>query len=126
MKRSMSRQAEAERERRAQVIAAEGEFQASTKLSQAAGTMAATPGALQLRLLQTIVEVAADKNTTLVMPFPVEIVRFLDHHTPPVASEATASGPSTSRHGGSENSMGASPGPSVSPELANGSLMTAS
>jgi regulator of protease activity HflC (stomatin/prohibitin superfamily) len=78
MKRSMSRQAEAERERRARVISADGEFQASAKLAQAAQAMAATPGALQLRLLQTIVEVAADKNSTLVMPFPVELLRFFD------------------------------------------------
>ena len=76
MKRSMSRQAEAERERRARVIAADGEFQASHKLAQAAEAMAATPGALQLRLLQTVVEVAAEKNSTLVMPFPVELLRF--------------------------------------------------
>jgi regulator of protease activity HflC (stomatin/prohibitin superfamily) len=79
MKRSMSRQAEAERERRARVIAADGEFQASQKLSQAAQAMAATPGALQLRLLQTVVDVAAEKNSTLVMPFPVELLRFFDH-----------------------------------------------
>ncbi len=78
MKRSMSRQAEAERERRARVIAADGEFQASEKLSQAAQAMAATPGALQLRLLQTVVDVAAEKNSTLVMPFPVELLRFFD------------------------------------------------
>lgn len=79
MKRSMSRQAEAERERRARVIAADGEFQASTKLAQAARAMADTPGALQLRLLQTVVDVAAEKNSTLVMPFPVELLRFFDH-----------------------------------------------
>jgi regulator of protease activity HflC (stomatin/prohibitin superfamily) len=78
MKRSMSRQAEAERERRARVIAADGEFQASKKLSQAAAAMAATPGALQLRLLQTVVDVASEKNSTLVMPFPVELLRFFD------------------------------------------------
>ncbi|ADG98821.1 band 7 protein [Segniliparus rotundus DSM 44985] len=78
MKRSMSRQAEAERERRARVIAAEGEFQASEKLAQAAERMADTPGALQLRLLQTVVDVAAEKNSTLVMPFPVELLRFFD------------------------------------------------
>ncbi len=78
MKRSMSRQAEAERERRARVIAADGEFQASKKLSEAAEAMAATPGALQLRLLQTVVDVAAEKNSTLVMPFPVELLRFFD------------------------------------------------
>ena len=87
MKRSMSRQAEAERERRARVIHADGELQASAKLAQAAGAMANTPGALQLRLLETIVEVAAEKNSTLVLPFPVELLRFLEQHTP------TAAGP---------------------------------
>jgi len=79
MKRSMSRQAEAERERRARVISAEGELQASEKLAQAAATMADTPAALQLRLLETVVEVAAEKNSTLVLPFPVELLRFLEH-----------------------------------------------
>jgi regulator of protease activity HflC (stomatin/prohibitin superfamily) len=78
MKRSMSRQAEAERERRARVITADGEFQASQKLASAAAAMADTPAALQLRLLQTIVEVAAEKNSTVVLPFPVELLRFLD------------------------------------------------
>ena len=78
MKRSMSRQAEAERERRARIITADGELQASYKLSEAAATMADTPAALQLRLLQTIVEVAAEKNSTLVLPFPVELLRFLE------------------------------------------------
>jgi regulator of protease activity HflC (stomatin/prohibitin superfamily) len=78
MRRSMSRQAEAERERRARVIAADGEYQASTKLSEAAQAMSATPGALQLRLLQTVADVASEKNSTLVMPFPVELLRFFD------------------------------------------------
>jgi len=82
MKRSMSRQAEAERERRARIITADGELQASQKLSQAAATMADTPTALQLRLLQTVVEVAAEKNSTLVLPFPVELLRFLEAQTP--------------------------------------------
>jgi regulator of protease activity HflC (stomatin/prohibitin superfamily) len=82
MKRSMSRQAEAERERRARVITAEGELQASQKLSEAADTMANSPAALQLRLLQTVVEVAAEKNSTLVLPFPVELLRFLERATP--------------------------------------------
>ncbi|MEO6711799.1 MAG: slipin family protein, partial [Mycobacteriales bacterium] len=82
MKRSMSRQAEAERERRARIIAADGEFQASQKLAQAARTMSDDPAALQLRLLQTVVEVAAEKNSTLVMPFPVELLRFLDKAVP--------------------------------------------
>jgi regulator of protease activity HflC (stomatin/prohibitin superfamily) len=90
MKRSMSRQAEAERERRARVIAADGEFQASTKLAQAARAMDATPGALQLRLLQTVVDVAAEKNSTLVMPFPVELLRFFDRITPTAVEDPPA------------------------------------
>jgi regulator of protease activity HflC (stomatin/prohibitin superfamily) len=76
MKRSIARQAEAERERRARVITADGELQASEKLAQAAETMTVHPAALQLRLLQTVVEVAAEKNSTLVLPFPVELLRF--------------------------------------------------
>jgi regulator of protease activity HflC (stomatin/prohibitin superfamily) len=83
MKRSMSRQAEAERERRARVIAADGEFQASRRLADAGRAMAETPGAFQLRLLQTVVDVAAEKNSTLVMPFPVELLRFFDQRTNP-------------------------------------------
>ena len=81
MKRSMSRQAEAERERRARVISAEGELQASEKLAEAAATMAKAPAALQLRLLETVVQVAAEKNSTLVLPFPVELLRFLEERT---------------------------------------------
>lgn len=81
MKRSMSRQAEAERERRARVIAADGEYQASRRLADAARTMGATPEAFQLRLLQTVVDVAAEKNSTLVMPFPVELLRFFEKAT---------------------------------------------
>jgi regulator of protease activity HflC (stomatin/prohibitin superfamily) len=98
MKRSMSRQAEAERERRARVIAADGEFQASTKLAQAAEAMSDTPGALQLRLLQTVVDVAAEKNSTLVMPFPVELLRFFEHATgtaAPAPAAAAATPPAT-------------------------------
>ena len=78
MKRSMSRQAEAERERRARVIIADGEFQASTRPAQAGRALSADPSALQLRLLQTVVEVAAEKNSTVIVPFPVELLRFLD------------------------------------------------
>jgi regulator of protease activity HflC (stomatin/prohibitin superfamily) len=83
MKRSMSRQAEAERERRARIITADGEYQASKRLAAAANVMARDPAALQLRLLQTVVEVAAEKNSTLVMPVPVELLRFFDKLTPP-------------------------------------------
>ncbi|HEY2442758.1 MAG TPA: SPFH domain-containing protein [Streptosporangiaceae bacterium] len=82
MKRSMSRQAEAERERRARIISADGEFQASKRLAAAANVMARDPAALQLRLLQTVVEVAAEKNSTLVMPVPVELLRFFDKNAP--------------------------------------------
>jgi regulator of protease activity HflC (stomatin/prohibitin superfamily) len=91
MKRSMSRQAEAERERRARIISADGEYQASKKLAQAATVMSADPAALQLRLLQTVVEVAAEKNSTLVMPIPVELLRFFDRaarNVSPPAAEA--------------------------------------
>jgi regulator of protease activity HflC (stomatin/prohibitin superfamily) len=81
MKRSMSRQAEAERERRARVISAEGELQASQKLAEAAAKMAQAPAALQLRLLETVVQVAAEKNSTVILPFPVELLRFLEGRT---------------------------------------------
>ncbi len=90
MKRSMSRQAEAERERRARVISADGEYQASRKLAQAAAVMAADPAALQLRLLQTVVEVAAEKNSTVVMPVPVELLRFFDRAAPAAAPRRPA------------------------------------
>jgi regulator of protease activity HflC (stomatin/prohibitin superfamily) len=95
MKRSMSRQAEAERERRARIITADGELQASEKLAHAAQVMAEHPAALQLRLLQTVVEVAAEKNSTLVLPFPVELLRFLERSTPQPADAqpATAASP---------------------------------
>ncbi|MFF4901418.1 slipin family protein [Streptomyces sp. NPDC001068] len=99
MMRSMSKQAEAERERRARVIAADGEFQASQRLTDAAATMADTPGALQLRLLQTVVDVSAEKNSTLVMPFPVEMLRFFDHQSRETDDEAEANGRLVRRSG---------------------------
>ncbi|HUL25736.1 MAG TPA: slipin family protein, partial [Streptosporangiaceae bacterium] len=92
MKRSMSRQAEAERERRARIITADGEYQASKRLAAAANVMARDPAALQLRLLQTVVEVAGEKNSTLVMPVPVELLRFFDKMIPqpPAGQPASA------------------------------------
>ncbi|MEV0450629.1 slipin family protein [Streptomyces sp. NPDC050600] len=78
MKRSMARQAEADRERRARVINADAELQASKKLAEAARQMEDTPSALQLRLLQTVMAVSAEKNSTLVLPIPVELLRFLE------------------------------------------------
>jgi len=82
MKRSMSRQSEAERERRARIITADGEYQASKRLAMAANVMARDPAALQLRLLQTVVEVASERNSTLVMPVPVELLRFFERMAP--------------------------------------------
>jgi regulator of protease activity HflC (stomatin/prohibitin superfamily) len=121
MKRSMSRQAEAERERRARVISAEGELQASEKLAAAAATMADNPSALQLRLLETVVQVASEKNSTLVLPFPVELLRFVERLTPAATPDpapgshgieaerlgASGSGPATAEGVGTELSDGA-------------------
>jgi regulator of protease activity HflC (stomatin/prohibitin superfamily) len=97
MKRSMSRQAEAERERRARIITADGEYQASKRLAAAANVMARDPAALQLRLLQTVVEVASERNSTLVMPVPVELLRFFDKY--PSSAQSGGGG------GGEENSL---------------------
>lgn len=88
MKRTMARQAEADRERRARIITADGELQASKKLAQAADAMADSPAALQLRLLQTMVEVASEKSSTVILPFPVELLRFLEHSSLPHATQA--------------------------------------
>ncbi|MCX7827633.1 MAG: slipin family protein [Thermanaerothrix sp.] len=79
MKRAMARQAEAERERRAKVIAAEGELQAARALSEAAGVMESSPITLQLRYLQTLREVASEKNSTTLFPLPIDLIRpFLE------------------------------------------------
>ena len=79
MQRAMARQAEAERERRAKVIAAEGEFQASQRLREAADVMSANPTTLQLRFLQTMLEMGNERASTIVLPLPIELFRpFLD------------------------------------------------
>jgi regulator of protease activity HflC (stomatin/prohibitin superfamily) len=75
MQRAMARQAEAERERRAKVIAAEGEFQASERLKDAANVMAQNPIALQLRFLQTMLEISSERSTTMILPLPLELLR---------------------------------------------------
>jgi len=75
MQRAMAKQAEAERERRAKIIHAEGEYQASEKLAEAAAVIARHPIAYQLRFLQTITEVSAEKNSTLVIPIPIELLK---------------------------------------------------
>lgn len=76
MRRAMSAQAEAERDRRARIISADGERQAADALAQAAATLEASPGAMQLRLLSTMSEVATERNSTLVLPIPIELMRF--------------------------------------------------
>ncbi len=81
MQRAMSRQAEAERERRAKVIAADGEFEASEKISQAAAVIAREPGAMQLRYLQTMLEMSDEQSSTIVMPFPMELGKMLEGFT---------------------------------------------
>jgi regulator of protease activity HflC (stomatin/prohibitin superfamily) len=79
MQRAIAKQAEAERERRAKVIHAEGEFQASQKLADAANIIATAPSALQLRFLQTLTEIATEKNSTIIFPVPIDLIKpFLD------------------------------------------------
>ena len=77
MQRAMARQAEAEREKRAKIIHAEGELSASEKLSQAAAIIDSVPGAMTLRYLQTLTEIAAEKNSTIIFPLPIELMRML-------------------------------------------------
>jgi regulator of protease activity HflC (stomatin/prohibitin superfamily) len=79
MQRAIAKQAEAERERRAKVIHAEGEYEASTKLAEAATVLQKQPAAIQLRYLQTLTEVGEEKNTTIVFPLPVDIIRAWLH-----------------------------------------------
>ena len=78
MQRAMAKQAEAERERRAKIIAAEGELQASQKLGEAAAIISASPGALQLRQLQTMVEISAENSSTVIFPIPIQLLDALD------------------------------------------------
>jgi regulator of protease activity HflC (stomatin/prohibitin superfamily) len=78
MRRAMARQAEAERDRRAKVIHAQGEFEAAKRLAEAAKEMATEPGAMQLRLLSTLSDVTEEKSSTLVFPVPIELLRFAD------------------------------------------------
>jgi regulator of protease activity HflC (stomatin/prohibitin superfamily) len=91
MQRAMARQAEAERERRAKVIAAEGEVQAAAKLSEAARVIAENPAALQLRLYQTLVEVSAEARSTIVFPVPIDLMGGTAARTSaPAAGQPTA------------------------------------
>jgi regulator of protease activity HflC (stomatin/prohibitin superfamily) len=82
MQRAMARQAEAERERRGKIIAAEGEFQASERLKDAADVISLNPTALQLRFLQTMLEISSERSTTMILPLPLELFRpFLEKYT---------------------------------------------
>jgi regulator of protease activity HflC (stomatin/prohibitin superfamily) len=91
MQRAMAREAEAERERRAKVINARGELQAADELTQAAETMSRSPASLQLRYLQTLLELGADQNSTVVFPLPIDIVgAFIDRFAPQAAEQAAA------------------------------------
>jgi regulator of protease activity HflC (stomatin/prohibitin superfamily) len=82
MQRAIAKQAEAERERRAKVIHADGEFQAADKLTQAADIISRNPQALQLRFLSTLTEIAAEKNSTIVFPLPLELLRAFSYEKP--------------------------------------------
>ncbi|HEY1013048.1 MAG TPA: slipin family protein [Herpetosiphonaceae bacterium] len=109
MQRAMARQAEAEREKRAKIIHADGEFQASKMLAEAADVIAQEPVTLQLRYLQTLTEIAVEKNSTLIFPFPIDLVRpFLEmtgmnsagsaHRPAPPTRPAPAPAPAPSHH----------------------------
>ena len=91
MQRAMARQAEAERDRRAKIVAAEGELQASEKLSQAAKMIATAPGAMQLRQLQTMAEIATENASTIIFPIPVEILEAVRQIPQAIATAAVAS-----------------------------------
>ncbi len=93
MRRAMGRQAEAERERRSKVIHAEGEKEAASALGEAAATLERSPGAMQLRLLSTMTEVAAERNSTLIFPVPVELLRFAERAADALQALPTGSEP---------------------------------
>jgi regulator of protease activity HflC (stomatin/prohibitin superfamily) len=92
MQRAMAKQAEAEREKRAKIINADGEFQASQTLANAAQIIGTQQGALQLRFLQTLVEIGTEKNTTIVLPIPIELFRPILEAT---SSRPTSPGPTS-------------------------------
>jgi regulator of protease activity HflC (stomatin/prohibitin superfamily) len=99
MQRAMAKQAEAEREKRAKIINAEGEFQASQTLANAAQVISSQQGALQLRFLQTLVEIGYEKNTTIVFPIPIDLIRPILDIMPKPPAEAPPSSPALPRQG---------------------------
>lgn len=101
--RAMARQAEAERERRAKVIAATGELEASRELSEAARTLASAPGSMQLRSLQTLAEVATEHNSTLIFPIPIELLEYMRRpgaEPVPIVAPAPRPAPAAGEGGG--------------------------
>jgi hypothetical protein len=130
----MSRQAEAERERRAKVIAATGELEASRELSEAATTLASAPGSMQLRSLQTLAEVATEHNSTLIFPIPIELLEFFrrgsadevtpfavppPQPTPPTSSASPSSPAAVAPVQGAAAAIGATTATRGGPEGAN-------
>ena len=93
MQRAMARQAEAERERRAKIINAEGEFQAAERLAEAGRIMSAQPATLQLRFLQTLSEVATERNSTIIFPVPIDLIQTFMRQTAAVAGGANGGAP---------------------------------
>ncbi|MCX5805130.1 MAG: slipin family protein [Proteobacteria bacterium] len=81
MQRAIARQAEAERERRAKIIGAEGEYQAATKLSEASEILSQNPMALQLRYMQTLIEISTEKNSTIIFPLPIDLIKMFMEKT---------------------------------------------
>jgi len=112
MQRAMARQAEAERERRAKIINAEGEFQAAERLAEAGRIMAATPTTIQLRFLQTLVEVASERNSTIILPVPIDLLRIVMDKAGALIPAQTAGG-----------TPAAPATPAVTPELPASSAM---
>ncbi len=100
MQRAMAKQAEAEREKRAKIIHAEGEYQASAQLAKAAGVIGSQPNAMQLRYLQTLTEIAVEKNSTIIFPLPMDLVEPLMNvmKRQPEAQQAPIDGPTQNGH----------------------------
>jgi regulator of protease activity HflC (stomatin/prohibitin superfamily) len=116
MQHAIARQAEAERERRAKIINAEGEFQSAAKLAEAADVMSRNPTTLQLRYLQTLREIGGQQNSTIVFPMPIDLIRpMLETMAPQGSGGQTASGPAPAVQ--LESTLPAELGPAADPEL---------
>lgn len=116
MQRAMAKQAEAEREKRAKVIAAEGEFQASSQLAAAAAVISREPAALQLRYLQTLVEIAVEKNSTIVFPLPIDLVEPITDLLRNAAARSNAANPPSPAPPASPLLQGERTSPELPPE----------